>query len=61
MDTFMAAAGYTILIMVVSYIYFLRGKKQGMEEVLTFIDRHEPTVLNKINQKLSEEFNVTIT
>jgi hypothetical protein len=61
MDTFIAAAGYTLLIMIVSYVYFLRGKKQGMEDVLTFIDKHEPTMLNRLNKKLSEEFDVTIT
>jgi hypothetical protein len=59
MDNFIFAIGYTFLIAIVAYYYWIEGNKRGISETVHIIMQHEPEALLRIRPKLKEMLNVT--
>jgi len=59
MDNFIFAIGYTCIIAIVAYYYWIEGNKRGISETVYIIMQHEPEALMRIRPKLKEMLNVT--
>ena len=56
-ETLAAAAGLTFIMMLVSIIYYLRGKKQGMEFVMQLLLESDKKAFNRLHNKLKKELS----
>lgn len=56
-ETLMAAAGLTCIMMFVSLIYYLRGKKQGMEFVMQLLHDSDKKAFDRLHNKLKKELS----
>lgn len=56
-ETLAAATGLTFIMMLVSIIYYLRGKKQGMEFVMQLLFESDKKAFNKLHTKLKKELS----
>jgi len=56
-ETLAAATGLTFIMMLVSIIYYLRGKKQGMEFVMQLLLESDKKAFNKLHNKLKKELS----
>ena len=43
---------YTVLLMFVSTVYYLKGRKEGIGEVVTILSKHEPEFFKQFKLKL---------
>jgi hypothetical protein len=59
MDTFLPALGYTLLMGIVAFYYWIEGNKRGIKETIHIIMQHEPEALMRIRPKLKEILNET--
>jgi len=59
MENFIFAVGYTVIIAVISYYYWIEGNKRGVTETIQIIMEFEPDALMRIRPKLKEMLNVT--
>lgn len=53
-DTLIFATLYTLLMMIVSTIYYFKGQKRGIEATVNIIATIDPLFLAKIKPKLQE-------
>jgi hypothetical protein len=60
-DNLIFALGYTSIMVIVAYYYWIEGNKKGVRETLHIIMQHEPEALLRIRPKLQEMLNVTAT
>ena len=56
-DYILFAVLYTILAMVVSAIYYLRGKNDGQRELMSFLYENDRESFERIRDKVEEMFN----
>jgi hypothetical protein len=56
-ETLAAATGLTFIMMVVSVLYYLRGKKQGMEFVMQLLLENDKKAFNRLHNKLKKELS----
>jgi hypothetical protein len=56
-ETLAAATGLTFIMMVVSVLYYLRGKKQGMEFVMQLLLENDKKAFTKLHTKLKKELS----
>jgi hypothetical protein len=56
-ETLAAATGLTFIMMVVSVLYYLRGKKQGMEFVMQLLLENDKKAFTKLHNKLKKELS----
>ena len=56
-ETLVAATGLTFIMMFVSLLYYIRGKKQGMEFVMELLHDSDKKAFDKLHNKLKKEFN----
>lgn len=56
-ETLAAATGLTFIMMLVSIIYYLRGKKQGMEFVMQLLFESDKKAFNRLHNKLKKELS----
>lgn len=61
MENFIFAIGYTSIIAIISYYYWVEGNKRGISETVNVIMQYEPEALMRIRPKLKEMLNVTTT
>ena len=61
MENFIFAIGYTFIIAIISYYYWVEGTKRGISETVNVIMQYEPEALMRIRPKLKEMLNVTTT
>ena len=61
MENFIFAIGYTFIIAIISYYYWVEGNKRGISETVNVIMQYEPEALMRIRPKLKEMLNVTTT
>jgi hypothetical protein len=61
MENFIFAIGYTSIIAIISYYYWVEGNKKGISETVNVIMQYEPEALMRIRPKLKEMLNVTTT
>jgi hypothetical protein len=54
-ETLVAATGLTLIMMVVSILYYLKGKKQGMEFVLQILYDNDKKAFNRLHATLQKE------
>jgi hypothetical protein len=59
MYNFIFAFGYTTLIAIIAYYYWVEGNKRGINETVHIIMQYEPEALMRIRPKLKEMLNVT--
>jgi predicted PurR-regulated permease PerM len=56
-ETLVAATGLTFIMMVVSVLYYLKGKKQGMEFVLQLLYDNDKKAFNRLHTTLQKELS----
>jgi predicted PurR-regulated permease PerM len=56
-ETIVAATGLTFIMMVVSVLYYLKGKKQGMEFVLQLLYDNDKKAFNRLHTTLQKELS----
>ena len=56
-ETIAAASGLTCIMMFVSIIYYLRGKKQGMEFVMQLLHDSDKKAFNRLHNKIKRELS----
>ena len=61
LDTVYSSVLYTIMMMIISFYYYQRGKRQGVYETTRILFKHEPEAMFRINGKLKELINVRKT
>jgi hypothetical protein len=54
-ETIAAATGLTFILILVSILYYLKGKKQGMEFVMQLLHESDKKAFNKLHSKLKKE------
>jgi hypothetical protein len=59
MDNFLFATGYTSIIFFISYLYWARGRQNGINETVAVFKRFEPEAMFRIKHKLEEQLNVS--
>jgi hypothetical protein len=59
MDNFIFAIGYTSLIALVAFYYYIEGNKRGVRETVHIIMAYEPEALLRIRPKLQEMLNAS--
>jgi len=50
-----ASVGITFVLMFVSILYYLRGKKEGMELVMQLLHDSDKKAFNRLHNKLKKE------
>jgi hypothetical protein len=56
-ETIAAATGLTFIMMLVSILYYLKGKKQGMEFVMQLLHESDKKAFNRLHDKLKRELS----
>ena len=54
-ETITASVGITVILMFVSILYYLRGKKEGMELVMKILHDSDKKAFNRLHTKLKKE------
>ena len=57
MENFIFAIGYTSIIAIIAYYYWLEGNKKGISETVFIIMQYEPEALMRVRPKLKEMLN----
>ena len=58
MENFIFALGYTFILAIISYYYWIEGNKKGVSETVRLIMEYEPEALLRMRPKLKELLNV---
>lgn len=59
MDNIFTAAGYTLLLAVVSMYYWFEGRKKGVNDTLSVFLEYEPDALKRVQRVLKEKLDVS--
>ena len=59
MDNIFTAAGYTLLLAVVSMYYWFEGRKKGVTDTLLVFHEYEPDALKRVQRVLKEKLDVS--
>ena len=59
MENIIFGIGYTALLGVVAFYYWIEGNKRGVQETVQLIWQYEPEALMRVRPKLLEILNVT--
>jgi len=58
MENFIFALGYTFILAIISYYYWIEGNKKGVSKTVRLIMEYEPEALLRMRPKLKELLNV---
>jgi hypothetical protein len=56
-ETIIAATGITFILLCVSVLYYIRGKKEGMELVMQILHDSDKKAFNRLHNKLQREIS----
>lgn len=54
------SVGILFLMMIVSAIYWFRGKQQGILETVSVFNEYEPDAVARISKRLKDKFDVEL-
>ena len=57
-DNFYGALVYTVLCFIVSFLYYNKGKKDGVKDTISVFLQYDPAALEKMRHILKEKLHV---